>query len=942
MAHGKSIKKLQVGHCNIYHLENKIHDVHNLLTGPPHLHLLGVTETRLNLQCNDAVSIQNYSFLRKDASCLGQTGIGLYVHDTILPITKRRLDLESSGVECIWIELRRNRKETPSLVCILYRNPASLYSWYDEFVAMMDKITEKHPKSNILILGDFNIDLFKPHSAWESTCSLFGLKQLVTEPTRITPNSSSLLDHIYTNRVSQISNVSVSDISLSDHCPVVATLSCKPIKSKIKGHTTIEFRAFRNFNVDDYLCDLNQADFNHVYDATDPDDALSILYGTLVPIINKHAPLRKKRVKQATLPGWLSGEIADTMKERDKAKKDKDFPKFKTLRNKVSTLVRDAKRTFFSKMIHNNCDTVHLWRAMNAITKKAPSTNSGSTQVHSADSFNNFFLSQAKQTGVHNSGAPYSSARLREFCHSKLNPHDTCVIPDITVFEVGKIISSLTNKRSTGADTISTYLLKTSLPYILEPLTYVYNTSIRKNTFPKDFKLAKVIPLQKTRGNTELNNFRPISLLSVLSKPLEKHIHKHLISHIERSNLLYSFQSGFRKYHSCHTALVRLCDTWLSAINRREMAAAVFLDFRKAFDLIDHDILIHKLHLYLQNKRTVDLLSTFLQGRLQCVYVDGAYSQTGVVSCGVPQGSVLGPLLFCIYINDLPLHISNSNVTCDLFADDSSLHTCSPNISQIVSDLQESLNDVSEWSTDNHMVLHPQKTKSMLIATRQKHQRAPLELNLTLNDNPIEQISSHKVLGVTIDDEFKWQIHINNISKTVARNLHLLRKLTYFVDTQASKLFFTAHCLSHINYASSTWCGAAQVHMRKLNSLHRRGVKLISNYPQTDQSDNANFNICSTNMLSLQDQFYYNIAVFMFKIRHGLAPSYLSQFFVEAPTRYGSCNFILPRTRVDLFKTSLAFSGSAAWNLLPPTVKAYNSLSSFKANLKRSMSKITL
>jgi hypothetical protein len=238
------------------------------------------------------------------------------------------------------------------------------------------------------------------------------------------------------------------------------------------------------------------------------------------------------------------------------------------------------------------------------------------------------------------------------------------------------------------------------------------------------------------------------------------------------------------------------------------------------------------------------------------------------------------------------------------------------------------------------MVIHPQKTKSMLIATRQKHQRAPLELDLILNDHPIEQVSSHKVLGITIDDEFKWQIHINNISRTVARNLHLLRKLKYYVDSNALKLFFSAHCLSHINYASSIWCGAAQIQMKKLNSLHRRGVKLISRCPQNKSSDSDNVNTYSANILSLQNQFDYNIAVCVFKIRHGLAPSYLSQLFIEAPARYGSYNFILPRTRVDLYKTSLAFSGSAVWNSLPPNIKSCNTLSSFKLNLKKHMSKI--
>jgi hypothetical protein len=667
-----------------------------------------------------------------------------------------------------------------------------------------------------------------------------------------------------------------------------------------------------------------------VYSYNNPDDPLSTLYGIITPIINKHAPIRRKRVKQATLPGWLTGEIIETMKRRDKAKKEKQFHEYKIWRNKVTTLVRDAKKKFFGTLITNSRDTAQIWRAMNSITNKHRKPHSSPPNEHSADTLNDFFLSHASTIiSTTTSPLPYSSTLLSEYCKQKLRKTDSCIIPEVTVFEVGNYINSMANKKSTGTDNISAPLLKTALPYVIGPLTYTYNLCIKNNTFPRIFKSAKVIPLEKSRGNSDLINFRPISLLSVLSKPLEKHIHKYLLQFLENYNLFYTLQSGFRKFHSCHTALVNLCDTWLSAINNSEMTAAIFLDFRKAFDLVDHAILLEKLSYYVNNSSTVALVSSFLRERTQHVFINGVQSSDGTVICGVPQGSVLGPLLFCIYINDLPLHISNKNISCDLFADDSSLHSHSTSISQLQSDLQDGLNDVLDWCNINKMVIHPQKTKCMLLTTRQKRQRSSLNLKLQLGNDSIEQVDSHRVLGVTIDEDLNWQNHINNVSKTVARNLYLLRKLTYYVDRNAQTIFFMAHCMSHINYASTLWCGASQNNLKKLKSLHRRALNLLNSNHQEISGNHTQ------NILSLQKQFQYNTAVLTFKVRMDLAPTYLSQFLTEAPTRYGSDNYILPRTRVDIFKTSFAFSGSIVWNSLPLNVKSSSSLKRFKAAVKQ-------
>jgi len=715
----------------------------------------------------------------------------------------------------------------------------------------------------------------------------------------------------------------------------MCTLSWKSPKRRQNEHTIIEYRSTKNFDQTSFLFDLSNVNFSNVFSCANPNDALTVWQSLFMPIVNKHAPIRRRRVKQKTKPCWITPDIMEAMKIRDKLKKDKKIEEYTVQKKKKSVFVKNSKRKYFEQMIANNCNTGHLWRAMNEIThkkRKPPMAPSASP-----DKLNEHFLTAASLLQQSNPSSTqhheYLNPRLADFCSDRLRSSDQCLIPKLAIHEVGKYISELKNKKSVGVDTISTYILKLSLPYIVESLTFLYNLCITTCVFPEGWKCAKIIPIPKTSDSNDINNFRPISILSVLSKPLEKHIHKHMVHFMESNNLFYQFQSGFRKYHSCSTALVRLCDTWLSAINDSKLVGAVFLDLRKAFETVDHDILISKLKTYTHNNDTVKLLASFVTDRTQRVYVNGQYSRDGTLNFGVPQGSILGPLFFCIFINDLPLHITNTNVSCELFADDSSLHSSSKQLDQVQSDLQQGINDVVEWCDLNKMTLHPNKSNSMVITSRQKHQRAPLILNLKLHADPIEQVTSHRVLGITVDQELRWDVHINNIRKILSKNLYLLSRLQPFVDKEGLKMFFVAHCQSFLNYASTVWSSASDNHIKKLNSLHRRGAKLIIEDPYLSTDDKLK----AANILPLRRQFEFNISLLMYKLLHGLAPSYLNAFLTKAPERYGSDNYLLPRTRIDLFKASFSFAGTSMWNSLPSDVKNCKSLFTFKSSLRKYM-----
>ena len=391
---------LNIGHINICSLRNKIFDLNVFLKSSSiQYDILGISESRLNENITDnLLHIEDYHIYRKDPEKPLETGIAVYVKNSLKGTVIYRKDLTFENIECIWLEIITKKKKAPIFICILYRNgKLKLNEFYESFTHMLDNVTNLTKTSELIITGDFNIDLLHTPQKWTQTLKLHNLYSLINIPTRITDSSATCIDHIYTNQKQKIIDFGIENCSISDHNFVFCSKISDNIKQKFKGHKYISYRSMKNFNITDFQSDLHNTPFDNVYSTTDPDIALEIWYNLFISIVDKHAPLKKRRIKHKELPHWQNQEIINEMKRRDYLKRTNNKTEFKISKNKVKSLIEKSEKELFQSIVKNNTNKSNpnilpVWHALNTILNKKCSQKV-STNSFTANDFNNFFLS---------------------------------------------------------------------------------------------------------------------------------------------------------------------------------------------------------------------------------------------------------------------------------------------------------------------------------------------------------------------------------------------------------------------------------------------------------------------------------------------------------------------------------------------------------------------
>ncbi len=664
-----------------------------------------------------------------------------------------------------------------------------------------------------------------------------------------------------------------------------------------------------------------------------------------INVLDKHVPVRYHRVKRANQPDWVNSDILDAIKQRDKSKARNDIENYRLLRNKVTSLMNAARKSSIERKIEdgqNNPSTI--WKifkefkppnsrksAINQLNIDGIEINDSETM---SNSFNSFFTNVA--TSLKENTTYSDFPEINEYVNKKVPKEMFFNIPYITEEKVCKMLNDLDTSKATGLDNLGPRLLKMSANVIYPVIHHLINLSIKESTIPNCWKLAKVNPFFKSGSAQDVNNYRPISILPTLSKLIEKHVHDSFMAYLNHYNLLSKSQSGFRKNHSCETALVSMLDKWIKALNEGKFVGVIMIDFRKAFDLVDFDILIRKLKIYKCSDHTINFFKSYLYDRKQVVNLNGVLSEEAEIKCGVPQGSILGPLLFLLFINDLSQVLSTAVNSTDLYADDTTISDISFSKDILQQNLQHSLDILETWCKENGMVLNTEKTKVIFITTPQKRTKmGNIQLNVNYKNVSLKLTTGDKLLGVHIQDNLKWDTHINSIKRKIASNIWLLSKIKYFIPLNSRIIYYKAYIQPHLDFCNVIWGGTGVNNLNKLLSLQKRACKTIFGPEYVNFKDALN----KINSLTIHQRIILQKAKFMYKVHNKLVPEYIQDMYQYRESsglnirNSSSTDFEVPRPRIELFKESMSYSGSRIWNSIPENIRLSKTINQFTINL---------
>ncbi len=457
--------------------------------------------------------------------------------------------------------------------------------------------------------------------------------------------------------------------------------------------------------------------------------------------------------------------------------------------------------------------------------------------------------------------------------------------------------------------------------------------SIKTNTFPDTWKVAQVTPIFKKNSTQDLNNYRPISILPVLSKLIEKHVSIHLYEYLNSHDLLTSRQSGFRAKHSCETALHQMLDDWLTCINNKETVGILFIDFCKAFDMVDHDILLQKMKVYRFSEDALKWFTSYMHNRKQCVKINQTSSKEEVIQSGVPQGSILGPVSFLLQINDLPLQPFLKSTS--IFADDATSSATGKTKQEVEIKLQNKTTSLDKWCLVNKMVVSIEKTKLMLLDPGHRKSKAEKpDLNVHIQGNPLKQVKNEKLLGVHIDQSLTWDEQIKKQRQTILFKISLLKKIKKYLPLPTRKLFHNFYIKPHFEYCNTLWSNCSKANLDKMSKLQKRSARMILDEKLQRENTTPSAELFrELDWITFQQNTQFRQAQLIYKSLNNLAPPYMREIFkyvhevVPRPLRSTTdSKLYIPKAH----HKSLKYTGPRLWNSLHKDIRNAKTLKQFK------------
>ena len=776
---------------------------------------------------------------------------------------------------------------------------------------------------------------------------------LVVMPTRITDKSATLIDHVYycdptKHKGSNAISAGNFWCDITDHLPNFVLFE-KHREIKYDPDNLPYIKLCSPKNIEKFRTAVSEINWNELYQYTEPDEAYNFFHNQINACYNKCFPTTKLSRKRAKDKLWVTGGIKQSSNHKNKLYKKwlcshnpHDKEKYRSYLKVFKKVTLAAQVAYYREKFDIRINSIkQLWTNLNKISSLCRTKTSTKIDKLIFDNetvtdprdicnkLNSYFCSigptlvQSLNTSGQNDFKHYCppSCKNSMFCSP--------VIPE----EIVRIINNFPNNKAPGRDNISSKMLKEICDTVVCPLTYIFNLSFETGIVPNLLKVAKVIPIYK-KGEKHLpGNYRPISLLSIYDKILEKLMYRRLSDFLEKNKILYAYQFGFRKNYSTTQAVMEVLDNIYQHWDNHEVTMGIYLDLQKAFDTVNHSILLQKLDIYGIRGTVLKWFRSYLNNRKQCTVLSDFESELEPVSCGVPQGSVLGPLLFLIYVNDIQYAISGANVK--LFADDTNLFLHNRDPGQLFATANVCMAQLFNWFTANRLSLNLDKTNYSIFGPPHKDIKT---YNLYLNGKIIQNLECCKYLGIFIDSDLKWQDHINYIYNKLIKFVSIFYKIRTKLPREVLRMFYFAFIHSQLLYGVEVYANTTANYLTKLCVLNNKLLRILQQKPARTHCADL-YRVYLT--LPIQLLHNYQILVFVHKFVYQRAklPIVFSDYFKENKrihqhdTRQKD-NFHQYTVKSETGKRAVKYRGTKLWNSLPDDIKNTLSPTSFKYKLK--------